>query len=70
VRRLALPEAQAGGLVGPLRLANGSCLLWVGRRRPKPSWDVMSAYVRAELRRRFVEDVLPRAAVVTVFEGS
>ncbi len=70
VRRLALPEAAAGGLVGPLRLANGSCLLWVGRRRPKPSWDVMSAYVRAELRRRFVEDVLPRAAVVTVFEGS
>jgi hypothetical protein len=68
VRRLALPEAQASGLVGPLRLANGSCLLWIGRRRPRPSWDVMSGYVRAELRRRFVEDVLPRAAVVTVFE--
>jgi parvulin-like peptidyl-prolyl isomerase len=69
-RRLALPEAQASGLAGPLRLANGCCLLWIGRRRPAPAWDVMAGAVRAELRRRFVEEVLPRAAVVTVYEGT
>lgn len=70
VRRLALPEGPAQGLAGPLRLANGACLVWIGRRRPVPSWEVMSGYVKAELRRRFVEDVLPRSAVVTVFEDS
>lgn len=69
-RRLATPESAAQGLAGPLRLSNGACLLWIGRRRPVPSWEAMSGYVRAELRRRFVEDVLPRSAVVTVFEGS
>ncbi len=68
-RRLALPESSAQGLAGPLRLPNGVCIVWVGRRRPAPTWPVMSGYVRAELRRRFVEDVLPRSAVVTVFEG-
>lgn len=69
-RRLALPESGAQGLAGPLRLPNGACLVWIGRRRPAPTWPVMSGYVKAELRRRFVEDVLPRSAVVTVFEGS
>ncbi len=69
-RRLALPESSAQGLAGPLRLPNGVCLVWIGRRRPLPTWQVMSGYVKAELRRRFVEDVLPRSAVVTVFEGS
>ncbi len=66
--RLALPDGQAAGLAGPLRLSTGACLLWIGRRRPAPSWDVMSAYVKAELRRRFVEDVLPRSALSTVYE--
>jgi hypothetical protein len=70
VRRLALPDAAAQGLAGPLRLPNGVCLLWIGRRRPAPSWESMQGYVKAELRRRFVEDVLPRSAIVTVFEGS
>jgi parvulin-like peptidyl-prolyl isomerase len=67
-RRLALPPAEAQGLAGPLRLPSGCCLLWVGRRRPAPAWPVMAAHVRVELRRRFVEDALPRSAVVTVFE--
>ncbi len=69
-RRLALPDAVAQGIAGPLRMPNGVCLLWIGRRRPAPSWETMSGYVRAELRRRFVEDVLPRSAFITVFEGS
>jgi hypothetical protein len=50
-------------MVGPIHAPNGSVLLWFGLRRPAPSWDVMSQHVKAELRRRFVEDVLPRNAV-------
>lgn len=69
-RRLALPEREAQGLTRPLRLPNGVCLLWIGRRRPPPNWESMAGQVKAEMRRRFVEDVLPRSAVVTVFEGS
>jgi hypothetical protein len=69
-RRLALPDAAAQGLSAPLRLPNGVALVWVGRRRPAPNWETMTGYVRAELRRRFVEDVLPRAAVVIAREGA
>jgi hypothetical protein len=51
-------------LVGPVRVPNGSVLLWFGLRRPAPAWDGMSYHVKNELRRRFVDDVLPRSAMV------
>lgn len=54
-------------MVGPLRVSNGCVLLWFGARRPAPSWDVMSQHVRNELRRRFVDDVLPRSKLVVNF---
>jgi hypothetical protein len=54
-------------LVGPVHVPNGCVLLWFGLRRPAPAWDVMLQYVKSELRRRFVEDVLPKSAVVTSF---
>jgi len=54
-------------MVGPVRVATGCVLLWFGARRPAPSWDVMSQYVRNELRRRFVDDVLPRSKLVMNF---
>lgn len=50
-------------MAGPVRVANGCVLLWLGMRRPAPSWDVMSNYVKSELRRRFVDEVLPKTAV-------
>lgn len=56
-----------GSMVGPVRLANGCVLLWFGSRRPAPSWDVMSGHVHRELRRRFVDEVLPRTALITAF---
>jgi len=38
-------------------------LLWLGPRRPAPTWDVMARYVQLELRRHFIEEVLPRESV-------
>jgi hypothetical protein len=58
------PSASAQeSMVGPLRTPVGCVLLWFGSRRPAPAWDAMANYVRIELRREFVEDVLPKSAV-------
>ncbi|MBL8857682.1 MAG: hypothetical protein JNL28_04135 [Planctomycetes bacterium] len=64
-RALATPVSASAqeSMFGPLRVANGCVLLWFGSRRPAPAWDAMSMYVKSELRRRFVEDVLPKSAV-------
>jgi len=57
----------AVSLVGPMRLSTGSALLWLGERRPAPTWDTMSAHVHRELRKRFLDEVLPRTSLVTAF---
>ncbi|MDZ4772062.1 MAG: peptidylprolyl isomerase [Planctomycetota bacterium] len=58
------PSASAQeSMVGPLRVANGCILLWFGSRRPAPAWEAMSNHVKSELRRRFVEEVLPKTNV-------
>jgi len=58
------PAQLAGeGLIGPLRTSTGCVLLWLGPRRPAPTWDVMARYVQLELRRHFIEEVLPRESV-------
>jgi hypothetical protein len=68
-KAIATPSSASaeGSIVGPVRLSNGSVLLWFGSRRPAPSWDVMSGHVHRELRRRFVDEVLPRTALITAF---
>jgi len=67
---LEIPEGQpqAQGLAGPVRTANGAVLLWLGVRRPAPSYPVMVGHVRRELRRRFIEQCLPAKGVLTAFE--
>jgi hypothetical protein len=61
---LSNPSASAqASMVGPLRVAAGCVLLWFGSRRPAPAWETMSNHVKSELRRRFVEDVLPKSNV-------
>jgi hypothetical protein len=62
-------DAAGKNLVGPVRLANGCVLLWLGLRRPAPSWDGMAAQVHRELRKRFIDEVLPKASMVTSFDG-
>jgi hypothetical protein len=58
----------AGPLHGPLRIASGCVLLWVGDKRLAPGWEEMRVYVHAELRRRFVEEVLPEDSVRTFLD--
>jgi hypothetical protein len=53
-----------GLLVGPVRLDSGVALLWASARRPSPSWEEMSERVHEELRRRFLEDLMPIDSVV------
>jgi hypothetical protein len=54
--------------VGPVRLANGVLLAWVGARRPAPGWDVMSQHVHNDLRRRFMDECLLRKDMVTYLD--
>lgn len=53
-----------GMRIGPVRLDSGVALLWASERRPSPSWEEMSERVHEELRRRFLEDLMPIDSVV------
>jgi len=65
-QRTSLDPPAQKRLVGPLRVPTGCVLMWLGDRRPAPTWNRMARHVRIELRRRFVEDdVLPEESVVT-----
>jgi hypothetical protein len=55
--------------IGPVRVANGCVLLWFGMRRPAPTWEGMAAQVHRELRKRFIDEVLPKASLSTGFDG-
>jgi len=58
----------AQSLVGPIRVPTGATLLWLGARRETPTWDTMAVQVHRELRKKFLDETLPRTSVVTVFE--
>jgi hypothetical protein len=62
-------DASGKNLIGPVRLPNGCVLLWLGARRPAPGWDGMAAQVHRELRKRFIDEVLPKTSLVTPFDG-
>jgi len=62
-------DAAGKNLIGPVRLANGCVLLWLGTRRPAPNWEGMAAQVHRELRKRFIDEVLPRTSLITEFDG-
>ncbi len=64
LRQIAFDRANEG-LVGPVRLAAGAALVWVGPRRPAPGWQIMSGHVENELRRRLLDEVLPKDSVTT-----
>lgn len=60
-----LPADSTDRLAGPVRTNRGVLLLWIGQRRPKPSWDEMIVYVHKTLRKRFVDEALEPAEVLT-----
>jgi len=55
----------SGTILGPLRFSGGALLVALGQRRPAPTWEQMSEFVRGELRRRFLVELLPPDSVVT-----
>jgi hypothetical protein len=73
-KALAAPGAGGAGtdpsrsLTAPVRLPTGVALLWLGERRPAPTWDTMAVHVHREMRRRVLEETLAKNAVVTTFE--
>ncbi|MEM9803497.1 MAG: peptidylprolyl isomerase, partial [Planctomycetota bacterium] len=64
------PERKSidGTLIGPVRLKNGVVIAMLSDRRPAPTWDGMRGNVHRELRRRFVEETLPRSSVLTYLD--
>ena len=64
LRRLAF-EQPAAGLAGPVRLETGASLVWIGAQQPAPTWELMAEHVDNELRRRFLEQALPRESLTT-----
>jgi len=58
-------DGLAGTILGPIRIQGAVTLLCLGARRPAPSWEAMAEYVHREMRRRFLEEVLPRNSVAT-----
>lgn len=67
-RSPTLVASSLGSVAGPVRLPNGMALLWLGARRGVPSWEQMAWFVQRELRQRFLDEALPRAKMVDVFQ--
>lgn len=55
-------------LVGPVRIPTGVLLAWAGAKRPTPGWETMREHVHNELRKRFIEETLPQADVITFLD--
>ncbi len=55
-------------MIGPVRTDSGVLLLWVGQRRPKPSWTTMMVYVHRTLRERFITEAVDAELVVTYLQ--
>jgi hypothetical protein len=63
------PLPPGGRLAGPVRVDGGVVLVWLGEHRTAPSWEEMREHVQTELRRRLLEDVLPRESLVTFLDA-
>jgi len=64
----AKPEA-AERLVGPFELPAGAAVVWVGAKRPSPSWDGgMRTHVHRELRRALIEELVPSGTLRTFLD--
>lgn len=66
----AAPElgAAAGRMIGPLVLPGGAALLWIGERRALPEWKDLSPRVHAELRRRLIDELVPKRSLRTFLD--
>ena len=64
-----LPALPADRLLGPRRTPKGYAVLWISGRRPAPAWESMAVYVRQDLRKRFIEEVLKPSDVILKIPG-
>jgi hypothetical protein len=65
--RPEIPTLPSERLLGPRRTPKGHAVIWLSGRRPAPAWKTMAVYVRQELRKRFIEEVLkPSEVVLTI----
>jgi hypothetical protein len=63
------PKNSPTRLIGPVRTKTGVLLLWLGERRPVPSWSSMLVYVHRELRKRFADQALAEEEIWTFLDG-
>jgi hypothetical protein len=63
------PLPPGGRSLGPLRLADGVALLWLGEARPAPSWETMKGHITTELKRRLIDDVLTPDGMITFLDS-
>lgn len=52
-----------GRALGPVRLDSGCGLVWISHVREAPAWEVMAEHVHEDLRRRFLEEIMPARSV-------
>ena len=64
--RPKLPATAPQRLLGPRKTPKGFAVLWISKRRPAPAWEGMVAYVRQDLRNRFIKEVLMPSDVILV----
>lgn len=62
------PADSTTRLVGPVRTSAGVLLLWIGQRRPKPSWNEMIVYVHRTLRQKFIDEAIDVDQVITYLD--
>ncbi|MFT5285737.1 MAG: hypothetical protein ACI8TQ_001904 [Planctomycetota bacterium] len=63
------PIPPTGRMLAPVRNQTGVVLVWVSDHKPAPTWEGMRERVRAELRSRFIKEVLPRESLVTILDA-
>ena len=59
------PGDVSGRVLGPFRVQGAVLLVCLGARRPAPTWEEMSSLVARDLRRRFLDESLPRRTLRT-----
>jgi hypothetical protein len=58
-----------GVIIGPIRIPTGVMIAMLSNRRPAPLWETMKEHVHHDLRRRFLEETLMRASVLTYLDN-
>ena len=58
-----------GVIIGPIKIPTGVIIAMLSNRRPAPRWEVMKEHVHHDLRRRFLEETLMRASVLTYLDN-